>query len=85
MKQVAQPTLKINDISQDPMRDPGEMNTMPKQRRNTTPLQQPERFGDVVHFDIVYGFGTAICGYRYTLWFADRRSKHIEQYPLKYL
>ena len=64
------------------MRDPGEMTAMPKQRRNTTPLQRPERFGDVVYFDIVYGSVTDIGGYRYALWFADRQSKHIEQYPL---
>ena len=67
MKQVAQPTLKINDLGQYPMRDPGEMSNMTKQRRNTTPLQWPERFGDVVHFDIVYSSGTAIGGYIYTL------------------
>ena len=52
MKQVYQPTLK----------DPGDMTTMPKQRHNTTTLQRPERFGYVVHFDIVYGSGTAIGG-----------------------
>ena len=85
MKQVAQPTLKINYFGQDPMQDPGEMSTMPKKRRKTTPLQQPERFGDVVHLDILYRYGTAIGGYQYTLWFVDRRSKYIEQYPLKSL
>ena len=85
MKQFAQPTLKINDFGQDPMQDPGEMSTMPKKRRKTTPLQQPERFGDVVHFDILYGYRTAIGGYQYTLWFVVRRSKYIEQYPLKSL
>ena len=84
MKQAAQPALKINDLSRDPMWDPGE-NTMPKQCRNKTPLQRPERFGDVLHFDILYGSGTAIGGYRYALWFVDRRSKHIEKYPLKSL
>ena len=31
------------------------------------------------------GSGEAIGGYRYALWFVDRRYKHIEQYPLKYL
>ena len=84
MKQVAQPTLK-NDLGQYPMRYPGEMATMPKQSRITTPLQRPERFGDTVHFDIVYGSGTAIGGHRYALWFVDRRSKHIKEYPLKSL
>ena len=85
MKQFSQPTLKINDLGRDPMRDTGEMATISKQFRNTTPLQRPERFGDVFHFDIVYGSRTAIGGYRYALWFVDRRSKHIEQYPLKSL
>ena len=85
MKQVAQPTLKINYLSQDPMQDPGEMATMPKQRRNKTPLQRTDWFGDVVHFDIVYGSGRAIGGYRYALWFLDRRYKHIDKYTLKSL
>ena len=68
---------KINDIGRDPMRDPSDMATIPKQCRNKTPLQRPEQFGDVVHFDIVYGSGSAIGGYRYSLWFVNRRSKHI--------
>ena len=67
------------------MRDPSDMATMPEQRRNTTPLQRPDRFGDVVHFDNVYGSGIAIGGYRYALWFVDRRSNNIEQYPLNSL
>ena len=37
------------------------------------------------HFDIVYGSGTANDGYRYNLWFVDRRSKHIDKYLLKSL
>ena len=85
LKQVAQPTLKINDLGRDPMRDPVEMITMPKKRRNTTPLQSPEQFGDIVYFGIVYGSGTSIGGYRYSLLLVDRRSKHIEQYSFKSL
>ena len=85
MKQVAQPTLKINDLFRDLMWDPGEMTTMPKQCHNITPLQRTERFGDLVQFDIVYGYGKSIGGYRYALWFVNRRSKYIEQYPLNYL
>ena len=83
MKQVAQHNLKTNDLGQYLMRDPGEMATMPKKLRNTITLQRPERFGDVFHFDIVYGYGTDIGGYRYSLWFVDRRSKYIDQYPIK--
>ena len=85
MNQVSQPTLKVNDLCQYPMQDPVEIATMPKNCRKTTPLQRPELFGDVFHFDIVYGSGTAIGGYRYSLWFVDRRSNNIEKYPLKYL
>ena len=85
MNQVAQPTLKINDLGRDLMRYPGDMSTMPKKCRNKIPLQRPDRFGDVIHFDIVYGSRTSIGGYHYVLWFVDRHSKHIEQYPIKYL
>ena len=85
MNQVAQPTLKINDISRDPMQDLSKMATMPKKLRNTTPLQRLEQFEDVFHFDIVYGSRTAIGGYRYALWLLNRCSKRIEQYPLKSL
>ena len=85
MNQVAQPTLKINDLGQYPMQDPGKIATVPKKGCNTTTLQRPERCEDAVQFDIVYGYGTEIGGYRYALWFVDRCSKHIEQYTLKSL
>ena len=85
MKHVAQPTLKIIDLSRDPMWDLGDMATMMKQRRNTTPLQRPERFVDVFHFDNVYGSWTSIGGYRYALWFVYRRSENIKKHPLKSL
>ena len=77
MKQFAQPTLKINGLGWDLMRYPGDMATMPKKRRNITPLQRPDQSGDVVHFDIVYNSGTAIGGYHYSLCFVNRRSKYI--------
>ena len=67
------------------MRDPVKMATMPLKSCNTTPLQWSERFGDVIKFDIVYGSGTAIGVYCYSMWFVDRQYKHIEQYPLKYM
>ena len=67
------------------MQDPGDMATIPEKCRNTKPLKLPDRFGEVLHLDIIYGSGTAIGGYRYSLWFVYRRSKYIEQYPHKYL
>ena len=67
------------------MRDPGEMATMQEKRHTTKLLQQPQIFGDVVHFGIVYGSGTYIVGERYALWFVDRRYKHTKKYPLNCL
>ena len=46
---------------------------MPKKRRNTKPVPRPAAFGDVFHFDIGYGAGTAIGGIRYALFFVDRK------------
>ena len=55
---------------------------------NTDPYSDTNHIkshGCFVHFDIVYGSGTANDGYRCNLWFVDRRSKHIEKYLLKSL
>eukprot|EP00957_Ditylum_brightwellii_P062604 4751607-Ditylum_brightwellii.AAC.1 len=62
MNETTQQTLTINDLGRDPIRDPGEMATMPKKNGNTTPISKPSTFGEVAHFDIVYGPGTAIGG-----------------------
>eukprot|EP00957_Ditylum_brightwellii_P016299 1225853-Ditylum_brightwellii.AAC.1 len=61
------------------------MATLPKSKRNTDPITKPEKFGDVVHFDIVYSSGTAIGGYRYALWLVDRATQYVFEYPLKTL
>ena len=43
MKQVSQPTLKINDLGQYSMQDPGEMSTIPKQcHKNNAPTTARE-------------------------------------------
>eukprot|EP00957_Ditylum_brightwellii_P062101 4713278-Ditylum_brightwellii.AAC.1 len=61
------------------------MATISKSKCNTSPIAKPSNFGDVVHFDIVYGTGTAIRGYRYALWLVDRATQFAFQYPLKTL
>eukprot|EP00957_Ditylum_brightwellii_P007921 599857-Ditylum_brightwellii.AAC.1 len=61
------------------------MATMPKSNRNTNPIAKPSTFGEVFHFDIVYGSGTAIGGYRYALWLVDRAAQFVFQYRLKSL
>eukprot|EP00957_Ditylum_brightwellii_P208397 15357231-Ditylum_brightwellii.AAC.1 len=85
MTRVGQNTLHVKDLGTDMVRDPGELATLPKSKRNTNPITKPEKFGDVVHFDIVYGLGTAIGGYRYALWLVDRATRYVFEYPLKTL
>eukprot|EP00957_Ditylum_brightwellii_P010722 812645-Ditylum_brightwellii.AAC.1 len=77
MKNVAQGTLQIHDLGRDPVQDPGEMATLPKAMRSTPPLKKPARFGEVFHFDIVYGTGMAIGGYRCVLWLVDCTSRYV--------
>eukprot|EP00957_Ditylum_brightwellii_P199145 15180369-Ditylum_brightwellii.AAC.1 len=61
------------------------MATLPKSDRNTSPFPCPKHFGNIFHYNIVYGAGTAIGGYRYTLWLVDRKNCLILEYLLKSL
>eukprot|EP00957_Ditylum_brightwellii_P041433 3137316-Ditylum_brightwellii.AAC.1 len=61
------------------------MATLPKSNCNTSPIPRPKHFGDIFHYNIVYGAGTTIGGYRYTLWLVDRKTYLILEYPLKSL
>eukprot|EP00957_Ditylum_brightwellii_P140591 10710722-Ditylum_brightwellii.AAC.1 len=61
------------------------MATLPKSDRNTSPIPRPKHFGNIFHYNIVYGTGTAIGGYCYTLWLVDRKTRLILEYPLKSL
>eukprot|EP00957_Ditylum_brightwellii_P005127 389544-Ditylum_brightwellii.AAC.2 len=63
MKLVAKCTLHINDLGKDPVRDPGEVATLPKSLRNNILVTKPERFGITFHFDSVNGVGTIIGEY----------------------
>eukprot|EP00957_Ditylum_brightwellii_P138396 10548694-Ditylum_brightwellii.AAC.1 len=77
MQTVAQPTLCITNTGKDPVQDPGEMATLLQSNRNTSPIPCPKHFGNIFHYDIVYGAGTAIGGYHYTLWLVDRKTRLI--------
>eukprot|EP00957_Ditylum_brightwellii_P113483 8652899-Ditylum_brightwellii.AAC.1 len=61
------------------------MAALPKAMRNTSPLKKLTHFGEVFHFDIVYGKEMAISSYRYVLWLIDCTSRYVSQYPLKSL
>lgn len=83
IKTVAADTVTFSDLGRDPLKQRGEVATMPKKRRNTKPVPRPAAFGDVFHFDIGYSAGTAIGGIRYALFFVDRKNRQKYIYPLK--
>eukprot|EP00957_Ditylum_brightwellii_P120731 9209319-Ditylum_brightwellii.AAC.1 len=85
MQTVTQPTLCITNTRKGPVRDPGEMATLPQSDRNTSPIPRPKQFGNIFHYNIVYVAGTAIGGYHYTLWLVDRKTCLILVYPFKSL
>lgn len=64
------------------MLDSGDMATLHKSPRNTTPVPQPYRFGDIIHMDIVFGPEVALANVDYGLLFTDRHSRMTYIYPL---
>ena len=52
---------------------------------NKTPVQVPEKFGDIWHVDIGFGPSKVIGGARYCLFFVDRKKQYKHVFPLKNL
>jgi len=48
-KRFAKPTIKIPDTETTPILLRAEAATLPKKKRNTTPIQEPDAFADVCH------------------------------------
>jgi hypothetical protein len=65
--------------------DSGDMATLHKSPRNTTPVPQPYRFGDIIHMDIVFGPEVALGNTHYGLLFVDHFSRMTYIYPLQNL
>jgi len=84
LKQTTQ-NLHVSTTDNEPIIDLGEVSTIPKPRRNTTPLNLPEKFGDLIHMDILFGSGTSIGGYRYALFLVDRATRQKFAYPMRSL
>ena len=82
-KHLDQPTISFPNLGRDPVRDHGEVATLPKGRCNKNPTIRPSRFGDVFHYDIVYDASTTISGYRYALFLVDVKTCHLFEYPLR--
>jgi len=53
-------TLKLDNTPVDAILDPGDLATLHKKVRNTTPTPRPAHFGDVMHMAIVFGPEVAI-------------------------
>jgi hypothetical protein len=80
-----QSTVKLNTLPADAVLDEGELATLQKKPRNTTPVPRPLRFADVIHVDIVFGPEISVGNIHYGWLFSDRFSKMNYMYPLRNL
>ena len=85
LKKTSQATVTFPNIDRIQTIDMGEVATVDKKSRNTTPLPLPNNFGDVVHGDIGYCCRTAIQGYKYALMLVDRATRFKLIFPLRNL
>jgi deoxyuridine 5''-triphosphate nucleotidohydrolase (dut) len=85
IKQHAAPTIEIQDLGRDPFLSRGEVATLPKSRRNTSPVPRPDTYGSVIHYDIGYGSGMSIGGYTHVIFLVDRATRKKFIYGLKSL
>jgi len=80
-----QDTVQLDSTPRDAVLDRGDLATLRKTPRNTTPVPRPVSFGDVVHMDIVFGPEVALANVHYGLLFTDRFSRMTYLYPLQNL
>jgi hypothetical protein len=78
-------SVKIDSMPADAILDSGDLATLRKKDRNTTPVPRPSSFGEVIHMDIVFGPEISIGNIHYGLLFADRFSRMSYIYPLQNL
>jgi hypothetical protein len=83
--ELYQNTVKLDSTPADAILDVGDMATIRKSPRNTTPVPRPPKFGDVIHMDIVFGPDVSIGNVHYALLFTDRFSRMTHLYPLQNL
>jgi len=84
LKQTAT-NFGISTLESEPILDIGDIATIDKPQRNTSPLPLPINPGDVIHADILFGSGPAIGGAKYALFLVDRASRHKYIYPIQNL
>ena len=79
----SQDNVIICDTGNHPILSRGETATLPKSKRNTKSVSRPSEYGQIWHYDIVYGNGRAIGGIQYGLFFVDRKSRKKKIFGLK--
>ena len=57
--------------------------TLPKTKKNSKAVQQPQDYRQIWHYDIIYGNGRPIGGTHYTLFFVDPKSRKKKLFGLK--
>jgi hypothetical protein len=75
----------MDSLPCDAVLDPGDLATLHKSPRNTSPVPRPSQFGDTIHMDIVFGPAVALGDTHYGLIFVDRFSRMTYLYPLQNL
>jgi hypothetical protein len=84
-KDLYQDIVKIDSLPADAVLDAGDLSTIRKTARNTTPVPRPSYFGDVFHVDIIFGPEITIGNIHYGLLFRDHYSRMTYLYPLQNL
>ena len=54
-----------------------------KNKKNSNPITKPPEYGQIWHYDILYGSGRAIGGIHYALFFVDSKSRQKKIIGLK--
>jgi len=78
-------TIHLDSTPADAILDLGDVATLHKKPRNTTPVPRSSFFGQVMHMDIVFGPEVAIGNIHFGLLFTDRFSWMTYIYPLRNL
>jgi hypothetical protein len=85
LQDLYQNTVYLDNTPTDAVLDKGDLATIRKVPRNTTPVPRPDSFGDVIHMDIVFGPDISIGNIHYGLLFTDRFNRMTYIYPLQNL
>jgi len=85
LSSLYQDTIILDKLPPDAVLDMGDLATIHKVNRNTTPVPRPPKFADVIHMDIVFGPDISVGNIHYGLLLTDRYSRMTYIYPLKNL